>query len=1688
MATAIIAPFNAPVQIQTGTGITTPTPAQILALQAPANGPLSPLVYTVTNGLNIPPRAIDRLRNFPEEVYSLNSTDNLVRLMMVLLGQAGVGQWRSRALQARLQATLSGANFYQLDAFYGALFNVNRMSGEVLVLNPYTELGTFDQWSQVAQQDSSYRTRIEQFGKAVSLGPSAIGIQLVAEAILQCPCEIVESWETADQHHNTWGDLETFGTWGDLETHDGPGTTWGQLEIGDTLLDINRKYFTVVPYRPISQEESYSLMQVLNILKPADSIANIDTRGYNAVTPITVRGVAADSSYWQMIESVIPNPQYADIYNLDSTPDEFGFYQVLHPPFSEYQGEEIVYNPDISGIVGYTLVITGYGPPYTEVVVPFGSPPLPPQGTPIYAVDAVTNVGAVNFLDGTVLYYPPTQAAATRFFNAAGRLVSDGILQSAPYSADPQNVSAALVVANTGSVAPGNTSNPVQALPQTLYVDGIAVPALVDTIKDSTTTQSWKLQVATGNQNYWASPQRAISDQTVEAIELRLVAPRLINSVSVNCAHFPQNIQVQVWDSVTSAWNTVYSKNIYDSVPNYLPATPPVVHEDPQHSAPGAWEQLDISIDPVSTSKVRFLMKRLSNGNGPVINTLSLSTSAPFISTPVPYSLALQDVTLGYNIYEQADLPTAPIFTSDFLESQVEWSVRQEVPNNVLDEIPIPWRSSPQVAADAVVNFYLDTRDYTGLGQLIDRFFVDPLYTNVHCTLYYCDEDTSLLPFDAEATPLVPPASTNVGSVVGSATGLGYSPTDVQYTQIENVAVQFNPNAAWWWGMVFSPGYSSVEAAGQCLWDTGRGLNLTVEPGPGTQAAITVETADGQFASTNLNFQANDIVYATVVYLPEGSSELAAGIYVFASVNMAQGQEIVSRYALGLMQAQVHPIFDSFNSSVNLFGYYVPTEVVSGTPTDLYIGALQSSPVPANMEMLSMVIKQIVPTVEQINTYSQEYASYTVVSPYIGTDPTRNTSNSIVRFNPVNITPENPTGMLGGPGYFYPELPWTPVVRDYIMQKGFMFFNPTKAKFWKFEFTNLSAQPLNSFVAVNQPYQTHNGIVPGLVQQQPTPPVQDPGNQPAGAAFNQSSVTNQNLNFNDTIFSQLGSTTANNGYVAGGTLSPPTAVQVAADQNVQAYLANTAWYWQYQEWFQGNDAPRFLTTGVHNYNGDTISQSAQVGFFVGLNALSAYRLNAGSQDDTAVYDVLFADDTYLQAGSLTWSLNPYDLYTDESSSFPTVCESTSLLSTTPIIGVQFATSQSDAVEIANDDEFQSALLIDTDWTNTDIAHGVGDVFSTPHPYTVLSYLQDTYQVQVLRNFNAGTITLTPQQQGRLVRPDVHPIFDERDLTIPAPSGTDFGGLATSLCATGSEGNVWAAVRLTVDTPLDQPLFLELVDAGPGPDFDTPTVLASVAFDPAPGQIVEQVLGYELGSVIAPGNPIYAQVVQYGNVNDNRWTISRLSVFDEGIVWKFSLDGGGTFYNAFDIRNNANGMLTFPFAGTQLIWRAEGTRPGVHVNYLRIRPVYDTPTWLPPEATVRGANVALVDQWPPIQDDPLFNGWNNPVPFWWFLGYQYSLLGVSGVPTPGEGNSFYVRTATDNIAIGDDTADRTYYALREIEDFTSVTDSTVRDFTGERNPSDSTSVSDGAMAYRVYLDDGGLMQPEVWPHRGVLPDQ
>jgi hypothetical protein len=1582
-----------------------------------------------------------RLRNFPEEVYTLLPTDNLTKLLKVLLGDAGAGQLRKFSNQARLGAYLQGANFYDLDNFYGALFNITRTASEKLPVNPYTDLATADTWASVRAFDASFRSRIDQLGKAITFGPSAIGMELVAEAILQVPCSIYESWRLADIGAGTWAALETY-DWSALEDY-----TWAELEslsATGTAGYTNRRVFTVVPHRPITPEEDFALRKVLNILKPVDAVLLIDDAGFSTATPITLRGVYADSTYWDLIQGVIPNPAYSDFYKLDPEVLPGGFREVLRPSFTEYQGEQITYGADIIGVSAYDRDEAG-------------------NITANQVIDAYT------FQDGSTLYYPPSLGIAPRFFSLSGRYVSDAILQGAPYSNDPSNT-------------PNGVDNPLMDL----YVDGQPIDSLITALNVPGNVNA--LGINAPGQRFWSTPPRLASDDTIEVLDIHLVAARLVNSLAFAIAHYPQLAQIETFDPSTGQWNTIWSQKIYDSVPSVLPIADTVLHEHPQHPTEN-WDTFTLNIPPTVMSEIRIVLQRIPNGRPPVTTVISTSPSIgnnpTVISTQVPYSLGVENFALGYNISQESDLPAQNITTTDALGSQVQFIPRFEVADNAINGGDIPWRCAPQPTADSVVNFYVDTRDAQGNAQLINQIYVDPLFLGPHATLYFSNDNTATLGFPAEATYILPPnlILSQDGGIYPSGIAMPYlvgfvfdsvTPSAVA---IENLAVQYTPSESWWMSVELRPNFSSIESNGQVIADLGNGISLYLKADGGHgYLGLTYNDYIDELDVTNISYSAGQTIVATVAYFAEATNEFAPGLYVFYNGNNPTIIEQANLSEGRIVEPDVWPIFSSLFSTGGwsrvlpgpvLVDYPMPTQIWFGdSETD------RSAP-PANMTITGVVLKQEPLRYADLTSFPTNTNAFTTVG---GAE----TANAILYFNMLNVTDANPTGWCGGPGDFYELLTWTPVMRDYVLTKGYMEFNPLLAKFFKLEFTNLVAQPLPTLFPITKQTKQHFGLGSGVVQEPEIPALGNPGSSVQG--------TPAAISLASEIYFTDSNIVGNPLLDQSPTIIQPTTVQTAQDISTQALLANSAWFWQYQEFAVATTAPRFIQTGVHTYNESTVVQTGQVSYFVGLNKIAIYRLDPNAEDDTRIYDESFLDEAYIATSGLPHTPGDVNTVDVSPSDLPEHDESVPYQSSTPVYGVQFATVQSDPIQIAWDDDFTDpAIRPPYRWTgSTGDPSSPGPPISQPFrnqpgflgDATLL--LQPNQTVLVTRDSQTAP-PLGPGFDG-IVDPIVYPIFDEI-FTVPeaigitpdvgtynsqpgseAPgylgAGIQYGGIGNAQADTPDGGVIYAAARISTNDVLSSPLYLEIVDV------NTRTIVAQLEVNVAPYQTVEVYTSYVLGSQVTAGGPVVSRIVQYGGAK-NSWIVDRLSTFVDAWQWEFSVDNGANWVTAVSVRNNAFGIMTFPQPGTELLWRVTGWAPGLHLHWLRIRPVYNGVLKDEPLGVVQGPNQTVFDQSPPIDQDPFFSGWSKPIPFWWFrASSDFQALPAPGAPHLGPYGNVYIRDETETLTESDSVGYNTVL-LRETEDTLELTTSE-----GGTNISVETLTTEDLAYYEIFRHGTG----------------
>jgi hypothetical protein len=174
------------------------------ALMPSQTDPSSPAVSGLdsASGLILPDRSpSQRTAHFPDDLYDLTPTSHLMRLLSALLGDSGAGQLRKRLAMAQLGQVLTSSHFYDLDGFYGAIFNLNRLPSEDISaaqFNPYVDNTTPDDWNTVQSADASYRERINGLARGVAMGATRPGMLAAAEAVLGDLCDVYEGFSLID--------------------------------------------------------------------------------------------------------------------------------------------------------------------------------------------------------------------------------------------------------------------------------------------------------------------------------------------------------------------------------------------------------------------------------------------------------------------------------------------------------------------------------------------------------------------------------------------------------------------------------------------------------------------------------------------------------------------------------------------------------------------------------------------------------------------------------------------------------------------------------------------------------------------------------------------------------------------------------------------------------------------------------------------------------------------------------------------------------------------------------------------------------------------------------------------------------------------------------------------------------------------------------------------------------------------------------------------------------------------------------------------------------------------------------------------------------------------------------------------------------------------------------------------------
>lgn len=1614
--------------------------AEILIYQQGSDASLLPDGYdTITSPLHPAQRTVNRLGHFSDEVYDLSPESHLVKLLKVLLGDAGVGQLHKRMLLARLQSILNGTHFFDLDAFYGAVLGVNRLAAERLPVDPFRDLPTGEEWDQSLIRDASYRSRIEQFAKALSMGATSAAMEVAAEALLGIDVDVQENWSVDDTTTRTWAEVSTLaddlgtGVWSDLD-----GYTWGELRRGGSSRPVrDRHQITIIPRRPVSAEEEYDLLRVMERIRPAGSLVHVDSAPPEVWLPVPVTGVRADSELW-IVKSLIANSAIHDVWVFGTEAN--GWIEKPTTPWSQYQGEAWSYLPDSPQVVSFTATF-----------------PLTMDSRYDVTAQDLPSERTVKGSD-TLVFLPQYALRPIHTINS-GRSVSDGVMSAHPYSG----------VRDYQRLPPTENPETRISLPvefsstATVTMDGARLDVLANADIGKSPSSRQTLM-------FWTTPPRTWNDPNIDVLEIRFSEQRLINHVAADYAHFPHVFEIQFWDDETGQWQVMVTKTVTDSVPYGINGHTPPTAIHPYHYGENHWLHCKERIPATLTNAVRMVIKRFYDPDiaYPTFGSADDSVRAASVCRPpvglkglfVMYPCGLRNIDLGYRVESVEDAGRltsdgAPLaMTRNVLGQPVQHSLQVYAATNTLDNDESYWKCDPQPMSDAVVNFHMDVSDSGGLPVVVDAFEVNPLTIGANVNVYWSDA----MPTDlsaAYASDATLPPSRVLGSVhndSGTYAGLNFPPTDFACVEFDSDLLHWDPEEQTWWGAATLVAKQSAaemnDAVLLSMGDETFGDHLCGNLAVRFDQGAAVFELEGLRASVPVNFWAGSVV--NIIFGMTGTRNARGGLTGEIRLAVAvNGVEQGSDSDSGQITADITPaprsVGFSLSPSTLRVGAAATVDDVQWDGGDIVGGVFP-------LRLTGMVLGfGEGPSTESFLSdptywYRQPDQNQRREARQGGFWASDHSSGTFLRYSPSYDTE---WGFVGGPVDFYSVVSWTPVGRDFALRQGILRIPTTRARFFKFEFSSLNPEPWEPFLTIDRTVKKFRSSVISGPQR---------SGQPWTDQFTWVVNATGTAKFEDqwTLGTSMVNPEAHSPTTALAAVDDVTGAQI---RDAKGYGYNTI---PWQPW---SDGVQHYLAGVHEYDTVKVEHVNKVGFFVGLRTLKPLRLNPSPPTNHPSYDDYLFDLANVEDGT-TFEFDPGALWTIEGgvSSVISEVEAVSALFETivPVEGVQFSTQQTEPYQVLYDDKFQSPLLATSDFSDTTGWHRLGD--------SVAIYDTTAKAVKVVRDPEIVLRLLGPQ--GGIIHDPVQPIMRTSPIWTSGVAAGAYGGLGSATVEVSDQGVLHAAVRVTALNDLTSPLTLRIMGS------DSATILASVDFTPPKGVATEQVLRYVLNTMPSVDDIVSVQLIQTGQSEDS-WLVHALSLFDDSIFWEWSNDAGITWVPAIDVRNNHEGIVRFARPGTGVKWRVRSYRKNTAVSAVRWKPWYQGRILGRHTFPQRGPNLSTYDDLLPIQDDPGFSTWTNPIPQRWFSAYSKSYA-IDTETLYGQATFVTVvsRTAGEDIPVPTDTAtvgSIGYNRYNGGGDNPDVADSVATTRSFIRNGGETVTVTDSVS--RV-VSGGGITRPPV----------
>jgi hypothetical protein len=1066
------------------------------------------------------------------------------------------------------------------------------------------------------------------------------------------------------------------------------------------------------------------------------------------------------------------------------------------------------------------------------------------------------------------------------------------------------------------------------------------------------------------------------------------------------------------------------------------------------------------------------------------------------------FSLGVRKLDFGFRVWKRSDYPRdvkpgeALATTTDALGNRVDYALFETPAENLRTVGGGPWVSEPQPTERAAVRLYADVRASNNGPRVVDRIYIDPIFTGSRLNVYWSDGEVAVNDerWEALDDPLDVPVATTLGTVDFSETN------GMVVTSAERSSVVFDNNLLGWeanedWSVSFDvrlPRQDGPSAGGntQVLWGMSQAetsaylgtgpfsnslsnqLGNTATPSltlfTNANEIILYYTYDDKFIARSITLRpviSNEIDRVNLfedtsasLYWNSKEKEFTLSAYNKRSNTLIEGSTKDGvNGVLVFLSGGVNQISQSSQEVVSDLSMFQPKTMFIGSAD---IDARRGATISHFGLFTGARARQ---AVEDFRNDPRN----TVVKDRFAKREGDRSDNAVIRFarewaNEGSIV----YGFRGGYGHSYDSLVWNPVPRDFRAERGNLYLPSISAKYFCLEFTDLTPTPYEQMSKQDNRVE----VMPSYLYDRPSEGESDVHAMLPGTKW---AIGQQGF------VSEVPYNPAAEGMYA---LDPERKIQLSSDNllmGVHKPYGSTPL-----------SSVRFDDVGPHRYSEMVVNQEQRIAYFAGLNQLEFSRSILDVRDDTPVYQESYADLAFVD--SITMRHRPGMI---DSTNGPGVSvTSKAFRSRSRVQGVQFATHQSPSVQVIPNDNFGDPALLTADSDGlvvesitlsgtTPVNLAMRDVFLESVKVTssdgeVVYVEEDDYTLdpaeglsgvtQITRVVSGdiasgdevlvyyehdvpgwqrlGMATLQPQPErfrvlierdvspelfwrspdGNIVQRVVNPVFASRKG--PGLSGDEsLGGIVSPLVAVTRKGNIEAAVRVTMRSELrGGPLKLQILGAGGDvvaskelrtgyagetyewtvmanaqmftnvtPNFGGQTLIDHPVYPIRPADTTESTDDYIRsrwplvdisGGSDAPFTGVRVRLVQEGASNDG-WYVDQLSLYDESIFWEFSPGNDEWIPAIGDIRNNANGIVRFPSPTAR--WRARATamRSNLYITGWQVRPWYvsKSPVQFLPQ--FRGATASLYDQFPPIEDDPMYQQWTSVVPRSWYLNSQ-----------------------------------------------------------------------------------------------------